>query len=676
MVLIMAFVFPQHDAACQAIKLDSGWYHLRNADPREWAEFPEKADKQKLTLRFSADPGGERTLSLRQYDIKQDWKILLNGEPLGALVRDEKDLIAYFPIGAAMIKSENTLEIACADTKPDDIRIGKISLHDGPIDRVLAEARMAIAVFDIDTKEKIPARITIVNEEGALQSISAFIQKDLPVRPGYAYTSNGTASICIPAGNYTIYANRGFEYGVDSVQVALKPGNVVSHNFFLKREVATPGWASCDTHIHTYTWSGHGDATTTERVLTIAGENIELPVLTDHNVQKDLKPFAIEQRVLQYFTPVTGNEVTTAVGHFNVFPLSAGEVVINHRGRDWKTIKQNIAEAGNSQAIIMNHGRDIHSRFRPLDPALHLSTAGMRLDDAPFFFNAMEVVNSGAQKTDQLQLIRDWFGILNHGQFITPVGSSDSHDVSRYFVGQARTYIRCNDDDPADIDLNEVVKNFREGNVMVSFGLLAEIEINDAYGPGELVPATDKVKVSVKVSGPSWTRATRIELYANGLKIREEKIDDGNTAGVKWNGTWNLTLPPQDVFLVALAVGPGDYKPFWPIAKPYQPDTPEWKPQTLGLSGAAWVDADKNGIRNCAKDYAERIYSQAGTHIDDFIQSLADFDEAVSIQAAAILHQKGKDLSGQEVTNALRRAAPQTKSGFEKIIAQLKESRD
>ena len=149
--------------------------------------------------------------------------------------------------------------------------------------------------------------------------------------------------------------------------------------------MATPGWASCDTHIHTYTWSGHGDATTTERVLTIAGENIELPVLTDHNVQKDLKPFAIEQSVLEYFTPVTGNEVTTAVGHFNVFPLSAGEDVINHRGRDWKTIGQNIAEAGNSQAIIMNHGRDIHSRFRPLDPALHLSGAGTRLDDAPFF---------------------------------------------------------------------------------------------------------------------------------------------------------------------------------------------------------------------------------------------------------------------------------------------------
>ena len=51
----------------------------------------------------------------------------------------------------------------------------------------------------------------------------------------------------------------------------------------IRREVATPGLVACDTHVHTLTNSGHGDATIAERVVTLAGEGIELPIATDHN---------------------------------------------------------------------------------------------------------------------------------------------------------------------------------------------------------------------------------------------------------------------------------------------------------------------------------------------------------------------------------------------------------
>jgi len=40
---------------------------------------------------------------------------------------------------------------------------------------------------------------------------------------------------------------------------------------------------------------------------------------------------------------------------------------------------------------------------------------------------------------------------------VTPVGSSDSHDVARYIVGQGRTYIRCDDRDVAHLDLEAAV---------------------------------------------------------------------------------------------------------------------------------------------------------------------------------------------------------------------------
>ena len=87
----------------------------------------------------------------------------------------------------------------------------------------------------------------------------------------------------------------------------------------------------------------------------------------------------------------------------------------------------------------------------------------------------MELINSGAVQTDPLQLFGDWCGLLNRGLSVTPVGSSDSHDVSRFIVGQGRTYIRCDDSDVAHIDVDSATKAFVQGKVLVSYGLLAKL---------------------------------------------------------------------------------------------------------------------------------------------------------------------------------------------------------
>ena len=79
------------------------------------------------------------------------------------------------------------------------------------------------------------------------------------------YTADGTAKFGLPAGDYTIHAGRGFEYGIDTVRVSLKPGESVRKELVIRREVPTPGFVACDTHVHTLTHSGHGDSTDVER---------------------------------------------------------------------------------------------------------------------------------------------------------------------------------------------------------------------------------------------------------------------------------------------------------------------------------------------------------------------------------------------------------------------------
>jgi hypothetical protein len=56
-----------------------------------------------------------------------------------------------------------------------------------------------------------------------------------------------------------------------------------------------------------------------------------------------------------------------------------------------------------------------------------------------------------------MRLYHNWFGLLNRGKMLTPVGASDSHEVSRFIVGQARTYIRSTSTRPGKIDVDEAV---------------------------------------------------------------------------------------------------------------------------------------------------------------------------------------------------------------------------
>src|SRR5437868_14037348 len=72
--------------------LDARLHHLRAGTVREWADFPAEAEGPSLTVRFRAAKNpAEQTLRLRQQDVKQTWKVLLNGKDLARLVADEND---------------------------------------------------------------------------------------------------------------------------------------------------------------------------------------------------------------------------------------------------------------------------------------------------------------------------------------------------------------------------------------------------------------------------------------------------------------------------------------------------------------------------------------------------------------------------------------------------------
>lgn len=659
--------------------LTAGRHHLRSGATPEWADFPEQAEADRLRIAFPSEANGaEHTLRLRHRDVKQTWSLRINDREIGKLPPDENEMVTFWSVPAGTLRAGDNVLVVASDGKiSDDVEIGDVRLIDQPRAEVLSESRLLVAVTDEHGKPT-PCRLTIVDADGALMTASNESDAAVAVRPGVIYTPDGRAILGLPAGRYTLYAGRGFEYSVESVQVVLNIAAAEVRRLTLRREVPTAGYISCDTHCHTLTFSGHGDATLAERMLTIAGEGIELPIATDHNRHVDYEAAARAAGVRQYFTPVVGNEITTPrMGHFNAFPFAADSTPVDQNVPDWATLFAAIRDCRSVMVTVFNHPRDVHGGYRPFGPEHHLSLVGENLDGWKLEANAIELVNSGALQSDLMQVYRDWFGLLNRGFRLTGVGASDSHDVARYFVGQARTYIRCDDRNPGAIDVAAACRSLADGHASVSLGLLCEIKVNGVNGPGELVSADGDVDVQVRVLGPGWTQATDVALFANGVQIRSARISPADQpaggSGVKWKGSWRLPHFAHDVHLVAIASGPGVKELYWPISRAYQPTTPVWNSYVIGSTGPVWIDADRSGAFNPAFEYATRLADASAGDFGNLLMKLAGFDEAVAAQAARLVHVRKLKSPAELLEAAARTESASIRDGFRAYVEAWKE---
>ncbi len=677
LTLFICISLPGVVYADAAVVIAPDLVHLRNSGVREWTSFSESPQAKELLVSFDSEKNPEESaILLRQQDVKQRWNVELNGNVLGQLVKDHNDQQHMLSVPPDTLKAgKNQLRIfQVGKPIPDDIRVGQISLYQEPIQQALAKTQLSVEVVDGQSGIPLPSRITIVNSDGTLVATTAKSNAHQAVRAGVIYASEGKSQLGLPAGQYTVYAGRGFEYSLDQKQVTLNAGDKQKLHFKIRKVVDTTGYVSSDTHVHTLTHSGHGDCSMEERMITLAGEQIEFPIATDHNKQIDYEPLAQKLNVRKYFTPVIGNEVTTRIGHFNIFPAQSSGTVPDYKLKDWTGIFKSIYEKPLVKVAILNHARDLHSNYRPFGQKNHISQTGENLDGWKLRANAMELINSGATQTDVMQLYHDWFGTLNRGFFLTPVGCSDSHDVTRYIVGQSRTYIKSDDQDPSKIDASTTIQNFVDGKVLLSYGLFTRIKVNSQYGPGDLVPKSPDLDVAVSVSGPAWVTAEQVCLYANGQLVQSEKIKQGTKAGVKWSGTWKMKQQSHDIHLVAIAMGPGVSAPYWPFAKPYQPDSPEWRSKAVGSTGAVWIDADGDGNKTTAHQYATQLLEKHPEEIKALLKSLEDYDQAVILQAASLLRARGISPFNPQVTIPLRDADQQVQDGFADYANAWRES--
>lgn len=165
-------------------------------------------------------------------------------------------------------------------------------------------------------------------------------------------------------GKYRAVISRGPEYNLWEGDVELKPGKVSALNAVLKRTVDTKGYLSGDFHLHAAGSIDSGLSNAT-RVITMAGEGLEVAVATDHNYVTNYRPFIEKENLEGWLASVVGLELTTfEAGHFNAFPVNRTLDSMSRGSIKWQdvppqtifnTLREMAPEKGN--IIQVNHPR-------------------------------------------------------------------------------------------------------------------------------------------------------------------------------------------------------------------------------------------------------------------------------------------------------------------------------
>ena len=489
------------------------------------------------------------------------------------------------------------------------------------LNAVLAQkATISFEIYDQSTAALTPAKLVILQgDEPFEHELSS--TDDLACRGHTIYTRTGKGTFELPAGEYEIWFGKGMEYSVDIQKVVFDTRQKATLKATLKRELNPKGFVGGDMHLHTYTFSGHGDATVEERLISCVSEGLEWAVATDHNAILDYGPYMKKLDLEKYMATAVGNEVSTPIGHFNTYPLDGNMPKVNSKISDGKELYQTIRKEGLPNTVIqINHPRWVASDFfntKGLDPFYGKS----KHPEWDWDFDAFEVLNENFgigwrdAPDNKFSVKQDWFNMLNQGIKKTGLGNSDSHSVIAQIAGVPRNYIKSSTDIPSEITNEEMSKSIKRQQVTVARGLFVNMTTKNGKGVGEIANLEGEqqnINLNLSVQAPSWISCNKAELIENGEIIQTFDIPESQNA-LRLSETITLQ-PKKDSWYLLIAYGD---KPMAPMVqgleKPVLP---------IGFTNPIWVDSDGDGQITSLYDYAKEMLLKEDIKAASVVESM------------------------------------------------------
>jgi hypothetical protein len=482
---------------------------------------------------------------------------------------------------------------------------------------------------------RIPAKITIKGRNGtpdprlgnpldvAIGSAPLPVQADQGSPAlNVVYTATGQAAVAIRPGDYRIYASRGLEYDIDFEDVTVSAGQTQPVDLAIQRVVNT-SYVSGDFHIHSVK-SADSSVPLVDRVMSFAGEGVQVMVSTDHDTLVDYQPIINQLGLERWITSIVGDEVTTAspvgrftqgVGHFNGWPLTVQPNARKDGAPEDEFVEPNVVydrlRRLGAQVVQLNHpesptlGLFAFLDFDPTKPVQDapnnfllrpsiLGTGTRNLD-----FDAIEVYNGPSIPAYRLVRL-DWFGLLNQGIMKTATAVTDTHQVTLDHAGFPRTYVAMSRNDLDNFDPAEFNRNLKAMKTFGTSGPIVDVHVeanNRIVGLGEIITATSgPVRIHMKVQAAPWIPVEEARLYANGRLITSLPAFPRDSVVRLEMGVVFLQPPARDTYFVVEA---GQRLPDDLTQQPPAGDLMsiiEPGVVSLAFTNPIFVDVDGNGV--------------------------------------------------------------------------------
>ena len=435
----------------------------------------------------------------------------------------------------------------------------------------------------------LPCKISLQNGHDA----------DPNAGPAHRFWSvTGLETFRVLPGSYTATVSRGYEYEVYQENIVILAGNTKTLTGSIEHSVDSTGLMSGDFHIHSvYSLDSHELGT--DRIRHMVGEGLEMPVITDHDVQVDLMPFVKELNAQQWVQVVLGSEISPMIGHLNAWPLIHPEDEADYYSVPYmlydetQTAERHLeqpemwailrADYG-AQIIQMNHPRSTgggYFSYLGYDPAL-----GVNVLD-PFewsaAFDAIEVFNGSENSNGALE---DWFSFLDQGLVYTMHGNSDSH-TSYSELGNPRNVFSMPTDSPAAADVNDMITSQLAQRSQVSSGPLITFTIeSESIGGFVVNHGSNDVDLNITIQAPSWVDVDYVKVFSNhGVEIFDDIVAPSSNV-VRYDETVSLSVSEDSYFVVKTGHTSGRLGPVNPGMT------------IFAMTNPIWVDVDGNGAFN------------------------------------------------------------------------------
>lgn len=500
------------------------------------------------------------------------------------------------PVGAHTIR--------VADIGRPDVS-AKIDVTEDGASRELVMApasRVTLKITDAQGKP-LPCKVQFVGRDGTPDPDLGPIIRAHGTRNQYQ-SENGHFTQGLPPGKYHVIVTRGIEYNHIEKDIDVAAGQEVVVDGALDRVVDTSGWISCDFHNHT-TVSGDNYCGTPDRVINLVAEDIEFAPTTEHNRFFDWQPYIDQLGVSEYIATTTGIELTGGGPHLNSFPHKLKPFTQDNGAPQWVADPRINAltlrgwgGADPNRWVQINHP-SISRYFNDLNGDGRADGGYVGLDT---MLDGMEVMSPEILKADPKSTFRKgenwaflWLQMLNAGHVLRPVVVSDAHEVTNGGVGGWRTYVQCAADDPAHLDVNDVLRNAKAGHLFVTTGPFLDVQTETAARPGDTKKDTKSVTLRVRVQCNTWTGVNRVAVLVNGrvpdaLNFTRESHPQMFRDGVVQLEQAIAVPLERDAHLIVVAIGEG-----MTLAKAYGQGWQSKMPP-VAFTNAIFVDTDGDGF--------------------------------------------------------------------------------